>query len=185
MSFYYPALTAEQFFFAYPDDESMELFFNQTLGQELRGGAGMSSLGYGLFWRMTGISIEDLRDLKSKICVDGMPANVAAIACWLMMNEKFDFEVDLQAIAHPYPSRVYENRPLALALTNDLVVNSEGEIDGMMDVESMGLIDCARRTVNQIRLEGQIVEPVQSINDNFLELMRNLKMKLATPGEMI
>lgn len=183
MSFYYPPLSAEQFFFAYPDDESLRMFFDQTLGSLIdtrKEDNGISGLSDGLLVELTGISFGLASEIQKIVCVSGMADNVAVLACWLMMKERFDFTLDLDEIAHPWPDRVYKNRPLALALTNDLKVNKEGEIEGMMDPESIGLIDCARRAVNQVRFYGRIVDPIHSVDDNLMVLAQRQRETIMT-----
>lgn len=181
MSLYYPPLSSPELFFAYPDEESLRTFFDQTLGEQLdprKENSGMSGLGIGLLAHLSEISLLDLRRFKDMFCVVGMASNVAAIACWLAMKEFYEVKFEVQEIAHPYPDRMYKNRPLTLALTNDLRVNPEGEIDGLMDPESIGLIDCGRRAINQARRDGMITKPISSVDDNLMILAERQRSNL-------
>lgn len=177
MSFYYPPLNLESFLFAYPDEESLRLFFNQTLGKKIVDPReDVSVFGQSLLIHLKSVSVQDANRFASAFCVKGMADNVAALACWLAMKTLYQFQFSLEEIAHPFSeTQIYENRPLALALTNDLFVDEEGAIAGDMDPESMGLIDAARRTVNQYRQLGSILSPIHKVDDNFMNLVDNLK----------
>lgn len=184
MSFYYPPLSAEQLFFAYPDHESIRLFFDQTLGPVLdnrKQDRGMTSLGSALMTELLGVSMHDQMRLEKIFCVDGMAANVAALACWFLMKEYYELDFGLEEIADPFPDRMYQNRPLSMALlSSDLRVNEEGSIEGDMYPESIGLFDCVRRTVNQVRREGRIIRPISKVDDNLMVLVERRRQSLNT-----
>lgn len=173
MSFYHPPLTMDQLMFAYPDEESLRCFFNETLGSDITEEPdSISGLGYALLFKLREISREHAEYFESVFCIDHMASNVAVFACFLEMKRHYKFSIDLETIHYPFSDTiVYENRFLALALTNDLVVEKNGTIVGYMDPESIGLIDAARKSVNQYRRFGMMISPINRVDDNLIALV--------------
>lgn len=177
MSLYYPALSLDDLFFAYPDDESLRFFYNETLGQIIKNPANdISEPGNSLLTELLSISVNDGIRLEKAFFVKGMAENVAVIACWLAMNSAYFGNLKVEDITDLNPEdKIYDNRYLSLAITNDLFVDSEGSVIGDMDPESIGLIDAARRAVNQYRRFGVILNPINKVDDNLMNLVNNLR----------
>ena len=168
---FYPPLTAEEFFFAYPDNETTKEFLDLTLGRPYTGIESIDVMVASVLDMFYRKAPKEYSIVVPAVFIRDMPVNVAVISVWLYLQEHCNIN------AHPMSGYLGDvgmtvvNRPVTLALTNDLVVGKTGEIEGDMDIESTGLIDCARRVINQMRQTGLIVSPIKEVHDDVIKIL--------------
>lgn len=172
---FYPSLTAEEFFFAYPDEEIAEHFFNETLGSFYSGVESLDLVSMHVLDHLHKSAGEVYERAVSHIFLKGIPVNVAVVATWMYILDHQHVNVHPMSGYIENTAIIVLNRPLTLALTNEIeTINSDGSLTCDLDIESIGLMDCARRTINQLRSFGLMVHPVQRVDDNLLQLYNKI-----------
>lgn len=179
---FHPPLTAQEFVFAYPDEELAEHFFNGTLGPAYSGAPSLDLVSMYVLDHLYKSAGDLYERAVTAIFKPGIPVNVAVVATWLYIQQYNAVNVHPTSGYLPELGVCLLNRPLTLALTNKASIDADGGLRSDMDVESIGLFDCARRIVNQIRRIGMVVTPVVCVNHNLLQIYNGLRKKMELEG---
>jgi hypothetical protein len=147
-----------------PTPGAINLYYQCTLGRKIDDDLAVS--------QFTRVLLEDLlhrfpasfKKNRPKVFVAGIPENVAIVSLVLLIRKDHAVGIDLMTIFQGQADLIVMNRLVSIALGQNLDIADDFSLSGHFLVETIGLMDTVRRTMNQLKVIRALVAPPDTVD---------------------